>query len=174
MQTRPTCPNCGSPMWLVVQKETADPTSRFECFHCHDQNPEPRRQRGLAAGLSRAFARLRRLSRRRITPVVMANTAARFPSSHNTSRGPSQSPGRGTRMRKPADVTTSNAVRDVSIVQCFCGRSNPAQNLRHDDKLRFFCLGCGRALDYQPERVRRVSVAIPSLSLRDVKFPGPG
>lgn len=172
MQARPLCPNCGSPMWLVVQKGAGDPASRFECFHCHDQHPEPKQQRGLAAGLSRAFARLRRLGRRRIAPGVMANTSARPPSSHNTSRGPSQSPGRGTRMRKP---TTSDAVRDVSVVHCDCGRLNSVQNLQPDDRIRVFCVGCGHSLEYRPDRVRRVSVAIPSLlSLRDFKFPGSG
>jgi hypothetical protein len=174
MQARPTCLNCGGTMWLVVQQVTADPASRFECFHCHDQDPEPKQQRRLAAGLRRAFARLGRLGRlgrRRIAPGVMANTSARPPSSHSTSRGPSQSPGRGTRMQKP---TTADAVRDVSFFHCDCGHPTSVQNLQPDDRLRVFCVGCGRSLEYRPDRVRRVSVAIPSLSLRDFKFPGPG
>ena len=139
MKPTPTCPNCGSPMWLVVQKGAADPASHFECFHCHDQHPQPKQQGGLAAGLSWAFARLSRLGRRRIAPGVMANTSARARSSHNTTGGPSQSPGRGTRMRKATDLTTS-AVRDVSIVYCRCGHTNPIQNLQPGDKLQVFCV----------------------------------
>ena len=40
MNPRPTCQDCGSPMWLVVPHDAAP---FFECFHCPDNPPEPKR-----------------------------------------------------------------------------------------------------------------------------------
>ena len=43
------------------------------------------------------------------------------------------------------------------------------QNVKPEDKV--FCVGCGHTLEYQPGDVRRGSVAVSSLSLRDFRFP---
>ena len=41
-EPKPTCPRCGSPMWLVVAENSADgAASHFEClFHVDDQPAE--------------------------------------------------------------------------------------------------------------------------------------
>ena len=43
MDPKPTCPKCGSPMWLVVVERSAGgAASHFECFfHSDDKPPEP-------------------------------------------------------------------------------------------------------------------------------------
>ena len=89
MQPKPTCPDCGGPLWLVVQK-SADNPAHFECFHC-DPPPEPEQQQGVAVDLRNAFGNVKR----GIAYCVMANTSARTASSYDTSRGRAQRPRRG-------------------------------------------------------------------------------
>jgi hypothetical protein len=166
MQERPTCPDCAGPLWLVVPK-SADTPTHFECFHCH-QPPEPEQQQGVAVDLRNAFRNLKR----RIARCVMANTSAGTASSYDTSRGRAQHPRRGAKMLKPIP---SDAIRTYSFVYCRCGRANPVQNVKPDDKIGVFCVGCGHSLKYQPGDVRRGSVAVgPSLSLRDFEFGSRG
>jgi transposase-like protein len=167
MKPSHTCPKCGSPMWRVVPNGADDP-ARFECFHCPDQHPAPEQQLGLATSLRQTLGRFLRFRGRRIADCVMPSTSARAMSSHNTVRGRSQRPGRKAIMQKPTDLKPADAIRRVSIVNCQCGHANSVQNVQPNDKLRVVCVGCGRSLEYQPGQVRRVSVAIPSLSLRDL------
>ena len=70
-------------------------------------------------------------------------------------------------MLKPTGSISSDLIRNYSLVYCHCGRANPAQTVKPDDKIEIFCVGCGHPLKYQLGDVRRGSVTVPSLSLRD-------
>jgi hypothetical protein len=74
-------------------------------------------------------------------------------------------------MPKTTGSKPAEALRHVYIVYCRCGHANSVQNVKPDDKVRLFCVGCGDSLEYRPNHVRRVSVTVPALSLRDFKFP---
>jgi hypothetical protein len=71
----------------------------------------------------------------------------------------------------PGRAMPTDAIRHYSIVYCYCGHGNAVQNVKPDDKVQVFCVGCGHTLEYQPGDVRRGSVAVSSRSLRDFKFP---
>jgi hypothetical protein len=93
--------------------------------------------------------------KRGIVHCVMANTSASTAPSYDTSRGRAQRPRRGAKMLRKTGSIPTETIRHYSIVYCHCGRANPAQIVKADDKIEIFCVGCGHPLKYQLGDVRR-------------------
>jgi transposase-like protein len=144
MDPNPTCPDCGSRMWLVTQAGAA---SHYECFHCPDKPRDlwwPPWNRPLCVG----------------EHIGQGGIFRKY--SYSTGR-PAEAA-----VPKTGPMPTE-ATRHYSFVYCRCGHSNAVPNAKPDNNLSFFCKGCGHSLNYQTEDVRRGSVVVPLLSLRDCR-----
>jgi hypothetical protein len=163
MESTPTCPYCGAPMWLVTQ-HTAH--SYYECFHCPDEPRDPEQQQRGPGGLRNAFCRMKHLWwQTRNRPLCDGQHIGQDSVVRKYSFS-TQRPGEGARTLKAAGPMP-DATRQYSFVYCVCGHPNAVQNAKADDKISFFCKGCRHSLDSQSGDVRRGSVTVPLLSLRD-------
>ena len=159
--SHPRCPDCKSPMWLVDERGAA---SHYECFHCPKPD-EPQQPLRAPHGLRDAFARVKHHLSWRMWNRPVCDGEHIGPDGVFRKYSLS-TPGGGAQPVKTRPMPT-DATRQYSFVYCPCGHPNSVHNAKPDDKISFFCKGCGHPLNYQPDDVRQRSVSIPLLSLRD-------
>lgn len=153
-----TCPDCRSPMWLVVPYDAAP---FFECFHCPDKPPEPERE-GVPEGLRNGFGRVKHL-------WWQTGNRPLCDGEHIGRDGVFRKYSFSTKRPGATGPMSTDATRHYSVIYCLCGHANAVQKAPSDNMISFFCTGCGHSLADRSGDVRLGLVAaVPSRSLRDI------